>query len=204
MTEVVRPRIVLPKLSVGMIRDARREARKRDGRWHPTFGVGYVLEPDGTLAKDGMGEWCMNSLLNEGEQDVTSCYFLETAHLTKFLALMKGAQPAETDTMAFLAGATDGEILIPPTGGYARQQILSTDWGSPALNGGDYQTTAAAKTFGPNTSGGAWVLTSVSTVTAATGQTSGSGKHLINTPTSATTTIAVSQSFVWTQTAKAS
>lgn len=201
---IARPQIVLPRLSSGMIRDARREASRRDGRFHPTFGIGVVLEPDGTVAKDGFGEWNVNALINEGEQDVCNTWLLGTTILAKYLALLKGAAPAETDTMAFLAGATNGEILVPPTGGYSRQLIATTDWGAPVLNAGDYQTTAAQKTFGANSSGSSWLVTSVSMVTAATGQTSGSGKHLVSTPTSAQpTTIAVGQSFLWTQTCMA-
>jgi hypothetical protein len=185
------------------MRDSTRGIRRagRD-RWHPTMGIGVVLEPDGTVAH--MGEWEQNALLDEGEQDISGVYFLQNADLTKYLALLKGAQPADTDTMAFFAGATNGEIGAPPTGGYARQQVLSTDWGTPALNSGDYQTTAAQKTFGPNSSGATWPITSVSLCSAATGQLSTSGKHLINTPTSAQpTSIVVGQSFLWTQTAKA-
>lgn len=204
MIDVARPKIVLPALTRGMVRDIDRGIRRRGGeRWHPTMGVGVVLDPDGSVAS--MGEWERNTLLDEGEQDMTNVYFLQTADLAKYLALLKGAAPAETDTMAFLAGATNGEVTTPATNGYNRQAVANTDWGAPALNGGDYQTTAAQKTFGPNT-GASWVITSVSLVGGAgalTGQTSGSGKHLINTPTSATTTIATSQSFFWTQTTKA-
>lgn len=205
MINTAKPKIVLPALSRGLVRDARRSARKSDGRWHPTFGVGVVLEGDGSVARDGVGEWQMNTLLDEGEADITSVYFLQSADLSKYLALLKGVQPVETDTMAFLAGGTNGEIAVPGVGGYARVQVLNTDWGTPAVNSGDYQTTAVQKTFGPNASGGSWLITSVSIVTAATGQASGSGKHLINTPTSAQpTTIANTQSFFWTQTCKAS
>lgn len=193
-----------------MIRDQERLGRVRARRlgrgfkWSPTLGIGVVLEPDGTVATDGMGEWRLNALLDEGEQDILSDWLTGSAILLKYLALLKGTQPADTDTMAFFAGATNGEIGVPPTGGYARIQVLAADWGTPALNSGDYQTTAAQKTFGPNTSGAAWPVTSVSLCTAATGQLAGSGKHLINTATSAQpTTIAIGQSFLWTQTAKA-
>lgn len=205
MSDIVVPKgVVLPPLSRGMLRDARREARRRDGRWHPTMGIGVVLEPDGTVATDGMGEWAMNALLDEGEADILNVWLLQTSDLTKYLALLKGTAPGETDTMAFLAGATNGEIGAPPTGGYSRQAIANTDWGAPALNSGDMQTTASQKTFGANSSGSTWAITSVSIVTAATGQASGSGKHLINTATSAQpTNVAVGQSFLWTQTAKA-
>lgn len=202
--------VVLPKISAGLIRDQERLGRARARRlgrafkWSPTMGMGVVLEPDGTVATDGMGEWRLNALLDEGEQDILSDWLTGSAILTKYLALLKGTAPAETDTMAFLSGGTNGEIGNPPVTGYSRIQILTTDWGAPALNVGDYQTTAAQKTFGPNTSGGTWAITSVSLVTAATGQLAGSGKHLINTATSAVpTNIANGQSFLWTQTAKA-
>lgn len=202
--------VVLPEISRGMIRDQERlgrvRARKlgRAFKWSPTMGIGVVLEPDGTVAPDGMGEWRLNALLDEGEQDILNTWLIGSAITSKYLALLKGTAPAETDTMAFLAGGTNGEIGVPPVTGYARIQILTTDWGAAALNSGDYQTTAAQKTFGPNTSGSTWAITSVSLVTAATGQLAGSGKHLINTATSAIpTNIANGQSFQWTQTAKA-
>lgn len=204
MIETAKPKIVLPAISRGLLRDARRAARKSDGRWHPTMGVGVVLEPDGTIARDGMGEWTLNNLLDEGEQDVTAVYFLQQTDLTKYLALLKGTQPADTDTLTFLAGATNGEVATPASGGYNRQQVLNTDWGTPALNSGDYQTTAAQKTFGPNAGGSSWLVTSVSLVSSLTSQISTGGKHLINTATSAQpTTIVVGQSFLWTQTCKA-
>lgn len=202
--------IVLPAITRGMVRDQERAKRLREERlgrrmkWSPTMGIGVILEPDGTVATDGMGEWKLNALLDEGEQDILSDWLTGSAILTKYLALLKGTAPAETDTMAFLAGGTNGEIGAPPVTGYSRQQILTTDWGAPTLNSGDYQTTAAQKTFGPNSSGSTWAITSVSLVTAATGQASGSGKHLINTLTSASpTNVANGQSFLWTQTAKA-
>lgn len=204
MSSIEVPKIVLPDVSRGALRDMRRGIRRRGRkhRWHPTMGIGVVLEPDGTVAE--MGEWVPNALLDEGEQDILGVWLLQNSDLSKYLALLKGTAPAETDTMAFLAGGTNGEIGVPPVTGYSRQQILNTDWGTATLNSGDYQTTAAQKTFGPNSSGSTWAVTSVSLVTAATGQASGSGKHLINTATSASpTNIANGQSFLWTQTAKA-
>jgi hypothetical protein len=100
-----------------------------------------------------------------------------------------------------MAVLTTKELFAPPLNGYARIQVVSGDWSAPALDAADMQTAAAEKTFGPATA--AWnSITGVGMVTAATGQTGGSGKFLIQTPTSATTNIAIGQSFKWTQRTK--
>lgn len=181
-------------------------------RWSPTIGRGMVLDPDvaehhrltGKRVNPSdaawCGEWVPNALLDEGESDVLNVWLLQGADLAKYLALLTGAAPAETDTMAILATK---EVYTPPLNGYARIQIANTDWGAIALNAGDYQTTAAQKTFGP-ASGAAWTsLTTVSLVTAATGQIAGSGKHLLNVALSGTTTVNIGQSFLYQLVAKA-
>jgi hypothetical protein len=137
-------------------------------KWHPTIGRGVLLSPEGdVLAEDP--DWIENSLADEGEQAVLNVFYLEQTNLSKYLALLSAA-PSDTTTMATMT-----ESATPGSGGYARPQILAADWGAPALNGGDYQTTAAEKTFGPNSSGSAWTLAAVALVSAATGT---SGKFL--------------------------
>lgn len=185
-------------------------------KWSPTIGRGMVLDADVAdyyrarprLRVDPrlaawLGEWVPNALLDEGEQDLLNVYYLQTSDLSKYLALMKGAAPAETDTLTFLAGGTNGEGQTPAANGYNRQQILNTDWGAPGLNVGDYQTTAAQKTFGP-ASGSNWAsLTGVTLVTHVTSQSSGSGKLLTYVALSGTTTVNIGQSFLYTLAQKA-
>lgn len=170
--------------------------RPKGKRWSPTIGRYDILDPDGSIAE--AGEWVPNLLLDEGEENIINDWLRENAALGKYLALCK-ATPAETDTMAWL---NPNEVFAPPLNGYARIQIAAGDWGVPALNVGDMQSTAAQKTFGP-ASGSAWAaLTTVSLVTAATGQIAGSGKHLLNVALSGTTTVNVGQSFLYTLSAK--
>lgn len=182
-------------------------------RWSPTIGRGMVLDPDVAAyveenpgAKiDGAdaawcGEWVPNALLDEGEQDVLNVWLLQTSDLSKYLALMISTAPAETDTMAVLSTK---EVFTPPLNGYARIQIANTDWGTPGLNSGDYQTTAAQKTFGPASSNAWSSLTGVTLVTASTGQIAGSGKLLLYVALSGTTTVNIGQSFLYQLTAKA-
>ena len=165
-------------------------------RWSPTCGRGRVVNPDGSTALQL--DWEPNLLLDEGEANLLNEWLLEQAALTRYLCLMISTAPAETDTMAVLATK---ELFAPPLNGYARQQVIAADWGAPTLNAGDMQTTAAEKTFGAATA--AWnSITGVGIVTASTGQLAGSGKFLIHTPTSATTNVAIGQSFKWTQTTK--
>lgn len=189
-------------------------AQLRKRRWSPTIGRGMVLDPDvaafyretGKLDERDAAvllDWVPNALLDEGEQDILNVWLLQTSDLSKYLALMKGTAPAETDTLTFLAGGTNGEGQTPAANGYNRQQIANTDWGTPALNSGDYQTTAAQKTFGP-ASGSNWAsLTGVTLVTHVTAQASGSGKLLLYVALSGTTTVNIGQSFLYTLAAKA-
>lgn len=190
------------------------KGRETPRGWHPTRGRGFVLDPDLREFYDRKGfiktkdaavetDWVENALLDEGEQDLLNVYYLQTSDLSKYLALMKGAAPAETDTLTFLAGGTNGEGQTPAANGYNRQQILNTDWGAPGLNVGDYQTTAAQKTFGP-ASGSNWAsLTGVTLVTHVTSQSSGSGKLLTYVALSGTTTVNIGQSFLYTLAQKA-
>lgn len=184
-------------------------------RRSPTIGRGLVLDPD-VLAyyrrnpsqpinpRDAAvcTEWVPNALLDEGEFDLLSVWLLQTSDLSKYLCLLKGAAPAETDTLAFLAGATNGESNTPGTNGYNRLQILNTDWGALGLNVGDYQTIASGKTFGPAATTN-WTATGAGLVTHLTSQSGAGGKFLLYLALSGATTVNVGQSFLYQLTAKA-
>lgn len=140
--------------------------------WSPLEGRGAIISPEGDVVWEDP-DWIPNALLNEGEESILNVYYREQANPSKYLALITGT-PAETDTMAWLAA---NEIRVPtPVDGYARQQLLAANWGAPALDTGDMQTSHAEISFGP-ASGSAWsAITGVAVVTAATGQLAGSGK----------------------------
>ena len=171
----------------GMVLDADVAAYYRDR-------PGRAVDPSDAAV---LLDWEENALLDEGEQDILNVWLLQTSDLSKYLALMKGTAPAETDTLTFLAGGTNGEAQTPAANGYNRQQIANTDWATPTLNSGDYQTTAAQKTFGP-ASGSNWAsMTGVTLVTHVTSQSAGSGKLLIYVALSGTTTVNIGQSFLY-------
>lgn len=159
---------------------------------HLVWGKGQVINPDGSIAWEE--DWQPNALLDEGEQSVLEVYFREQTNPAKYLALLT-ATPTDTSTMATMT-----EVFAPPLNGYARQQVINTDWAATTLNSGDYQTTAAEKTFGPATSNPWNSLTRVALVTTATGT---AGKLLLEVALSGTTTISVGQSFKYTLTVKA-
>lgn len=156
------------------------------------WGKGQILNADGTVAWEE--DWQRNFLADEGEQNILNDWLLEQSALTKYLALLT-ATPAETATMATMT-----EVYAPPLNGYARQQISAGDWAAPTLNANDYQTTAAAKTFGPSTSNAWAALTYVALVSTATGT---AGKFLLAIALSGTTTVNIGQSFIYQLTVKA-
>lgn len=160
---------------------------------HLVWGRGQVINPDGSVAWEE--DWQPNTLFDEGEESVLNVYFREQTNPTKFLALLTGAQPAETATMATMT-----ELFAPPLNGYSRQALTAADWGAPALNAGDFQTTHVEETFGP-ASGSAWSsFTRVAMVTTSTGT---AGKLILVVALSGTTSIAIGQSFKYTITTKA-
>lgn len=170
---------------------------------HLYEGIGAVVDPDGSIAWQD-SDWIENVLIDEGESDMLDVYLKAAANPSKFLCLINGSTtaPTETSTMAYLGGAAGaGETQVPAAGGYNRQQILTTDWTNDGLQAGDFRFSAAEKTFGAATV--AWTITHSGLVTAATGQTAGSGKFLAWLALSATTSIAIGQSFKyllrWTQ-----
>lgn len=160
--------------------------------WSPTQGRGQVIAEDGhTVLWEE--DWQDNALADEGEESILNVWLREQAHPTKYMVVLDAA-PSDTTTMA-----TMDEIRAPGVDGYARQQVLAADWSAPALDGGDYQTQAAEKTFGPATS--LWLgMTHVGLVTTSPGNT---GKFLLYIALSATTQIAVGQAFKYTLRTKA-
>lgn len=139
----------------------------RDGGFHPTMGLASIRDEDGNLTWES--GWRLNALTDQGEDQVLRTYFLEEAHKTKYWALLNqaaAADPIDTDTIATVV-----ETKTPATNGYNRVQVLSTDWGAPALVSGDYKTTAAQKTLGPAATT-AWTVSHVALVTTLAGVTS--------------------------------
>jgi hypothetical protein len=173
---------------------------------HPLIGFGQLLSPEGDVLWESP-DWIENTLTNEGEEAILNTFYREQANVAKYLALIEGgtAAPSETSTMGYLGGgAGQREIRAPTVDGYNRQQITAGNWGAPALDSGDFKTTAAQKTFGP-ASGSDWLdITHVALVTAATGQASGSGKLLNFLALGGATDVAVGQSFLYTISVKAS
>ncbi|PTL55749.1 phage tail fiber protein [Paraconexibacter algicola] len=162
-------------------------------RTHLFMAMHAVVEPDGSVAWQE-DDWGVNALHDAGEQSMLNVYLREQANPTKFLALLNDATVAETDgTMSAVT-----EAKTPGSDGYSRQQILSTDWTDNGLVGGDYRFSAAEETFGP-ISGTAMTVTHSAICTTSTG----AGLLLATLATSATTTVAVNQSFKvifrWTQ-----
>lgn len=155
---------------------------------HPTLGRGQLLSPEGDVLWEDP-DWIENTLADEGEKSILDVYFREQAHPAKWLFLLNDSSLAETDTMA---GVT--EAKVPGVDGYARQQILAGDWSVPALDTGDMQSTASEKVFGPAT-GNAWTLTHAALTTAQTGT---GGLFVLYVALSATTVVAIGQSFKYT------
>lgn len=179
--------------------------RRRETGLHLYEGIGAVVAEDGKTILWQDPDWIQNALADEGEQDMMKVYLRGEANPSKFLALINGGTtaPVETSTMAYLGGvAGANETKVPAADGYNRQQITTAiaatlgaaGWFDEGLVAGDYRFTADEKTFGAAT-GTAWTITHTALVTAATGQTAGSGKFLAFLLLSATTTIAVGQSF---------
>lgn len=155
--------------------------------WHPTEGRGQLLGPDGEVLWEE--DWQENALHDAGEQSMLDVYLREQANPAKHLGLLNDGSVAETDgTMSAVT-----ETATPGSNGYNRQQIAAGDWGSGILDAGDWQYTAAEKTFGPVT-GSALTATHASLSSTATG----AGLLILTVALSATTVIAVNQSFKYT------
>ena len=164
-------------------------ARRRRGD-HVTLleGRGRIVDDKGRTVWEEP-DWMPNALADEGEEDVLNRWLLETSTLTKYLALLT-ATPTDTTTMATMT-----ELFTPPLNGYARVQILNTDWSTPALNTGDFQTAAAEKTFGPAATSAWTAFTYAALVSTATGT---AGKFLLYVALSGSTSLSIGQSFKYT------
>lgn len=180
-------------LQLGVTRPRRHAPGRRD--FHPTLGRGELVAPDGSVL--WAGEWEENTLHDFGEQSILNVWLREQANPAKYLALLgQGSVTALGETLTF-TGVTEAET--PGSDGYARQLIAAADWAAPALDSGDYQTTAAQKTFGPNTSTD-WSVSHTALTTASTGT---AGGLLITVPLSAVQAVASGISFRHTLTTKA-
>lgn len=157
---------------------------------HILQGKCQVVNSDGSVAFEE--DFQLNLLADEGEESIINVYFREQSNPSKYLALLSAA-PGETTTMATMT-----ETQTPGSGGYARQQILNTDWAAPSLDSGDMQSAASQKTFGPCATS-AWTVAYVALVTTSTGT---GGKFIAAVQLSTTTTVAVGQSFLYTLAAK--
>jgi len=192
--------------------------------WHATprysvfYGRGEVINSDGTIARQL--DWVPNALTNEGQANMLNVYLRNTGGPTTTFQLgllannaAQGASaPAKTSTQSLfvLSGAANvaTNVYEENGGGYARQSVANAAWGAPALNSGDEMSTASTQTFGP-ASTAAWTgSTNVSSAaityaflsgngaTSATGNTTGT--MILFVALSASTVIAVGQSFNYT------
>lgn len=171
--------------------DMRRETSVRR-RPHVFWGKGTVLNSDGTVDREL--DWVRNAVADEGEQSVLNVWLRAQSNPSKYLGLLNQASPGETTTLATMT-----ETQTAGSNGYSRQVIASGDWAVPVLTSGDYKSTAAEVTFGAATA--AWTLTHSFLGTASTGT---SGLFLLFLALSATTTIAIGQSFKYTLSLSAS
>jgi hypothetical protein len=183
----------IPAVEEGRLGFFERGKRNQFDRFHLMMGKGAVRAADGSIVWED-ADWMPNALADEGEQSMLNVYLLAASNPSKYLGLLNGGSPGETTTMS---GIT--ETQTPAANGYNRQQIASGDWASPTLNSGDYQTTAAQKTFGA-ASGSSWTTTHAYLTTTLADTL---GKFLLYIALSATTTVAVGQQFLYTLTIKA-
>lgn len=181
-------------------------------RYSILMGKGSVIDPDGSVVWQDE-EWMPNAVGNDGEADIIAVYLKNgTIKTTWYLGLTLVStattnRPSNTThatdlTQTALAGTTT--VTEQNTGnGYARQSVAAAGWGA---NSGTQPTatTAPQVTFGPaattawsgtTTSPGQIQDAIVSSVASGT-----SGLLLLFLALSATTTIAIGQSFAYTLT----
>jgi hypothetical protein len=187
-------------------------------RWHhrPRYsllqGKGSVLNADGSVAWEDE-EWMPNALANSGEADMLNVYLKAATQTSTWylgLSLVSTAttnRPSNTTTSANMTqtalagGSTVTEQNT--SNGYARQSVAAAGWGA---NSGTQPTatTAPQVTFGPAT-GTAWTGTTTSPgqiqdAFMSTGSSGTSGTFILFLALSATTSIALTQSFAYTLT----
>src|SRR6267378_2133262 len=152
-----------------------------------------IISPSGETVQE-QPELISNFLAQEGEQSILNVYLLGQTLPSLYLCLLS-ATPTATTTMATMT-----EAQTPGSNGYNRQQILTTDWSTPLLNNGDYQTNAATKTFGP-ASGANWTnISYAALVTTATGT---AGKFIAAVALQAPETVTIGNSIIYLLTTKA-
>lgn len=151
-----------------------------------------IVRDDGYSLKliEDTGWWQPNGLANEGQTSMLDVWLRAQTNPSKYLALLNmvgGSVPTKTTTMSTMTEAT-----TPGTNGYARQQVLTSDWGTAALDSGDEQETmSAAKTFGNFT--GSVSISHVAGVTVSTGT---GGLFLFFLPTAYYSANAAARTFV--------
>lgn len=163
-----------------------------DGGLHLVRGRGRVLDPDGSVAWEEP-DWSLNAIANEGEAEILNVVLLAAqAVRSNYYLMLLTATPTATTTLATMTELSGT--------GYSRQAIASADWG--ALSGTQPTTTTAAKkTFGPNTSGSDW--TAITYAALGTASSGTSGKFILFVALSGSTTIHNNQSFEYTLTVSA-
>lgn len=181
-------------------------------RYSLVLGRGALYDPtDGILWEE---DWQPNALTNDGSTSIDNVYLkagaqITTTYLGLVMASTSNAPSATThSTDLTQAGAGGGSTVSEEGGGgYTRQTILSTDWGSITISAGS-QTTAAQKTFGPVTTaawtgaaGASAAITHAHMITTGTAF-SATGTLILYIALSASTIVAIGQSFLYTLTFK--
>lgn len=181
-------------------------------RYSLLMGKGSVVNADGSLAWQDE-DWMPNALTNAGEADMVNVYLKAAAATSTFylgLSLVSTAttnRPSNTSLSSDLTqtalGGTTTVTEQNVSNGYARKSVAAAGWGA---NSGTQPTTTTAPqvTFGP-ASGTAWSGTTTSPgqiqdafmSSAASGTT---GTLVLFLALSATTSIALTQSFAYTLT----
>lgn len=214
MSEEVAIDLALAEVFKGAL-EAKRYSRRpwhSKARYSLIMGKGSVLNADGSVAWQDE-EWMPNALANSGEADMLSVYLKAASQTSTWylgLSLVSTAttnRPSNTTVSADLTQtALNGTTKVTEqnvSNGYGRQSVAAAAWGA---NSGSQPTTTTAPqvTFGP-ASGTAWTGTTTSPgqiqdafmTTAASGTT---GTFILFLALSATTSIALTQSFAYTLT----
>jgi hypothetical protein len=146
---------------------------------NPMASEGIYRGSEGELEVIRAQPLLLNTLADEGEGDILDVYFDVQAVRTNLYCALFNDTPLETDSMTDLVDEEAGS-------GYARATFArGTDWGIPALDGGDMMTTSTTKTF---TATGAWSANTYAVLT--TDLTGTAGLLIAYVALSATRTLA--------------
>lgn len=207
------------KRVLGSAYEGKRYAPNRP--WHdkPRYSVlqgkGAVLDPSGEVMWID-DEWIPNALTNTGQSDILNVYFKATTQTTTFYLGLFVVDTASTNapskttvsaniSQTALGGGSTVTEETTTSSGYARQAITNANWGTPTLNSGDEQTTAAQVTFGAASSAWNGTTTQPAQIKYAflsTGSATTAGTLILYLALSGTTTINSGQSFAYTLTFK--